>query len=198
MTNKKDKNTTDEIQVENQMDENGAKQEAAKTADTKDSKKKKKKSKITKEDELKELQYKHAELNDKYLRLFSEFDNFRKRTNKEKIDLINTASESVIESLLPVLDDFDRARKAYQDQNVDEETVHGIELIQNKLFKTLEQKGLEPMDSLGKPFDTDYHDAITQTPAPSEDLKGKVFDVVEKGYLLNGKIIRHAKVIVAV
>ena len=198
MTNKKDKNITDEMPEENPVNVQGEDQQAQNAADNEDSKKKKKKSKLTEAEELKELQYQYAELNDKYLRLFSEFDNFRKRTNKEKVELISTASESVIESLLPVLDDFNRARKAFQDHNVDEQTLHGLELIQNKLFKTLEQKGLEPMDSLGKPFDTDFHDAITQIPAPSEDLKGKVFDVAEKGYLLNGKIIRHAKVIVAV
>ena len=195
MTKKTDKYTKEEVKDINEEIVDDKEQEAE---DDKPSKKKKKKTKLTKDEELKELTYQYAELNDKYLRLFSEFDNYRKRTNKEKIELINTASEGVIEAVLPVLDDFDRALKAFKDQNVDEEAVHGVELIYNKFFNTLKLKGLEPMDSLGKTFDTDYHDAITQTPAESDEMKGKVFDVIEKGYLLNGKIIRHAKVVVSV
>ena len=195
MTKKTDKYTKEEVKDINEEIVDDKEQEAE---DDKPSKKKKKKTKLTKDEELKELTYQYAELNDKYLRLFSEFDNYRKRTNKEKIELINTASEGVIEAVLPVLDDFDRALKAFKDQNVDEEAVHGVELIYNKFFNTLKLKGLEPMDSLGKTFDTDYHDAITQTPAETDGMKGKVFDVIEKGYLLNGKIIRHAKVVVSV
>ena len=156
----------------------------------------KQKVKLSKSEQITELQYQLAELNDKYLRLFSDFDNYRKRSSKDKIDLINTASKEVIEGLLPVLDDFDRGLHAFREQKVAEDTVHGVELIQSKLFNYLKTKGLEPMDSKGKDFDTDYHDAITQIPAPSDDLKGKVVDVVEKGYLLNGTIIRHAKVVV--
>lgn len=165
-------------------------------SEKKQEKKPKKKVKLSKSEQIKELQYEKAELNDKYLRLFSEFDNFRKRINKEKIDLIKTASKDVIEGLLPVLDDFDRALQHLKEQGVDEEIVQGIELIYNKLFNNLKAKGLEPMDSKGKDFDTDFHDAITQIPAPTDDLRGKVVDVVEKGYLLNGSIIRHAKVVV--
>ena len=156
----------------------------------------KKKVKLSKSEQITELQYQLAELNDKYLRLFSDFDNYRKRTNKDKLDLIKTSSKEVIEGLLPVLDDFDRGLEALRDHQVDEDVVHGIELIQRRLFNYLKTKGLEPMDSKGKEFDTDYHDAITQTPAPSKNLKGKVVDVIEKGYLLNGTIIRHAKVVV--
>ena len=155
-----------------------------------------KKHKKTKSEEIAELKEQLAELNDKYLRLFSDFDNFRKRSNAEKLELIKTASREVIEGLLPVLDDFDRALQHLKEQEADEQTIEGVELIYNKLFNYLKQKGLEPMDSKGKEFDTDYHDAITQIPAPSEDLKGKVVDVIQKGYLLNGNIIRHAKVVV--
>ena len=198
MTKKTDKYTREEVKDINEEIVDDKEQEAEPAEDDKPSKKKKKKTKLTKDEELKELTYQYAELNDKYLRLFSEFDNYRKRTNKEKIELINTASEGVIEAVLPVLDDFDRALKAFKDQNVDEEAVHGVELIYNKFFNTLKLKGLEPMDSQGKSFDTDYHDAITQTPAESDEMKGKVFDVIEKGYLLKGKIIRHAKVVVSV
>jgi molecular chaperone GrpE len=156
----------------------------------------KKKKKQTKDEIIEELKIQNAELNDKFLRLFSDFDNYRKRTNTEKLELIKTASRSVIEGLLPVVDDFDRALEAFKEQKTNEETIQGIELISNKLNNFLNQKGLEPMDSMGKDFDTDYHEAITQIPAPSDDLKGKVVDVIQKGYLLNGTIIRHAKVVV--
>ncbi len=155
-----------------------------------------KKHKKTKADEIAELKGQLVEMNDKYLRLFSDFDNYRKRTNAEKLELIKTASKEVIEGLLPVLDDFDRALQNLNERGADDETIKGIELIYNKLFAYLKQQGLEPMDSKGNEFNTDFHDAITQIPAPTKDMKGKVIDVVQKGYLLNGSIIRHAKVIV--
>jgi len=155
-----------------------------------------KKHKKTKSEEIAGLKVQLAELNDKYLRLFSDFDNYRKRTNAEKLELIKTASKEVIEGLLPVLDDFERALQNLNERRADDETIKGIELIYNKLFIFLKQKGLEPMESKGTEFNTDFHDAITQIPAPSKDMKGKVVDVVQKGYLLNGSIIRHAKVIV--
>ena len=157
---------------------------------------KKSKKKLSKTEQIQELQYQLAELNDKYLRLFSEFDNYRKRMNKQMGEVIKTASKQLIEDLLPVLDDFDRSIQALKEHNSSTEALEGVELIYNKFFNILKSKGLEPMDSKGKDFDTDYHDAITQTPAPKEELKGKVVDVVEKGYLLNGTIIRHAKVVV--
>lgn len=185
----------DSVQEEVSSEESNGKNEPA---DDKKEEAPKKKVKLSKSEQIKELQYEKAEQNDKYLRLFSEFDNFRKRMNKEKIDIIKTASKEVIEGLLPVLDDFDRALQHLKDQNADEETIHGVELIYNKLLNNLKSKGLEPMDSKGKEFDTDFHDAITQIPAPTDDLKGKVVDVAEKGYLLNGTIIRHAKVVVGV
>ena len=137
-----------------------------------------------------------AELNDRYLRLYSEFDNYKRRTSKERLELFKTAGEDIILSLLPVLDDFDRAIKAAEDSEEEKELKTGIELIKNKLLVTLEQKGLEPMDSMGKPFDTDNHEAITKIPAPKKKLKGKVVDIIEKGFFLNGKVIRHAKVVV--
>jgi len=159
-------------------------------------KEKQNKHRKTKTEEISELKEQVNELNDKYLRLFSDFDNYRKRTNIEKLELIKTASKKVIEGLLPVLDDFDRALQHVQDQEFDEESVKGFELIYNKLLQFLKQQGLEPMDSQGKEFNTDYHDAITQIPAPNKNMKGKVVDVIQKGYLLNGIIIRHAKVVV--
>lgn len=156
----------------------------------------KKSRKLKAEKKLEELTEEHKELNDKYLRLYSEFDNYRKRTNKERLDILKSASGEVISDLLPVIDDFDRALKAMEDHGIDEETKKGVELIHNKFLGILTQKGLEPMNSIGKDFDTDYHEAITNIPAPSEDMVGKVIDVIEKGYLLNGKIIRFAKVVV--
>lgn len=146
-------------------------------------------------DQIQELGQKLEEMNDKFLRLFSEFDNFRKRTQKEKLELFKTASEDVITALLPVLDDFERAMKSIEDNSIDEDYKEGIDLIYNKLKNTLSQKGLEPMEVMGAEFDTDFHEAITNIPAPP-DMKGKVVDVIEKGYLLNDKVIRFAKVVV--
>ncbi len=147
-------------------------------------------------DKVDELEVNLAELNDKYLRLFSEFDNYRKRTNKERLDLLNTASEGVISDLLPVIDDFERGIKALKENNALESSVEGMTLIYNKLFGILTKKGLKPMKSIGETFDTDFHEAITNIPAPSKDLKGKVVDEIEKGYLLNGKVIRFARVVI--
>jgi molecular chaperone GrpE len=137
-----------------------------------------------------------AELNDKYLRLYSEFDNFRKRTARERIELSKTAGEDIFKSLLPVMDDFERAIKAITEDSKAESVKEGISLIYNKLKKTLNQKGLEEMNAKGETFDSEIHEALTNMDAPSPDLKGKVIEEVEKGYLLNGKVIRHAKVVV--
>ncbi|MCD4746832.1 MAG: nucleotide exchange factor GrpE [Bacteroidales bacterium] len=144
----------------------------------------------------KELQEKIDELNDKYLRLFSEFDNYRKRTIKEKIDLIKTASSEVITDLLPVLDDFERAKKSLNDSNDCKAIIEGIDLIYNKFNSILEKKGLKQMETIGKEFDTDFHEAITYIPAPEKNMKGKIVDEIEKGYLLNDKVIRFAKVVI--
>jgi molecular chaperone GrpE len=137
-----------------------------------------------------------GELKDKYIRLYSEFENFRRRTSKEKIDMIKAANEDVIVSLLSVVDDFERAQKAFLNIEGNDSLKEGINLIHHKLYKTLESKGLKPMDAMGKEFNSDLHEAITQSPAPSEDLKGKIIDVLEKGYYLNDKVIRHAKVVI--
>ena len=158
-----------------------------------------KKSKSTKKTaatkKVNELNEKNNELNDKYLRLYSEFDNYRKRTIKEKIDLQKSASQDLIADLLPVIDDFERALQAFEEHKADEETIKGIELIYNKLFNLLVQKGLEPMNSMGTEFNTDYHEAITNIQV-DDDMKGKVVDVIQKGYLLNDKVLRFAKVVV--
>jgi len=149
---------------------------------------------LTKEEQL---ENEVAELKDKQLRMFAEFENFKKRTSKERIDLFRNAGIEFFEAMLPVLDDFDRAVK-HQQEITDIEEVHkGINLIHSKLLSILNQKGLKAMDSsIGLKFDTDLHEAITQIPAPSNDLKGKVVDETEKGYLLNEKVIRYAKVVV--
>lgn len=143
-----------------------------------------------------ELQGKLDEINDKYIRLYSEFDNFRKRTLREKIDLTKTASQEMIYDLLPVLDDFDRALKHLEITDNIEAIREGEKLIFAKLKTILEQKGLQEIKSVGEPFNTDLHDAITNIPSPSEELKGKIIEETQKGYLLNGKVIRYAKVVV--
>ncbi|MFT7613644.1 MAG: molecular chaperone GrpE [Parvicellaceae bacterium] len=142
----------------------------------------------------KELEYK--QLHEKFVRLYSEFDNFRKRTAKEKIDITKTASENVLRDLLPVLDDFERAIANNGNVEDPEALKEGFGLIHSKLFKNLEVKGLKRMESQGETFDVDKHEALTNIPAPSDDMKGKVVDVVEKGYLLNDKVVRFAKVVV--
>jgi len=157
--------------------------------------------KPSKEEKLKEqlekVEAEKMELNDKFLRLFSEFDNYKKRTNKEKLDLIATASERVIIGLLPIIDDFERAIQ--YNQNVEEiATVkEGFELIYNKMSALLKRFEIEEIPAMGEVFNTDFHEAITHFPAPSEEMKGKVMDVTEKGYKIKDKVIRFSKVIVA-
>ncbi len=138
-----------------------------------------------------------SELNDKYLRLYSEFDNYRKRTLKEKIDLNKYASADIITKLLPVLDDFERAIRAFDEtSNAGQSLKEGVVLIFNKFLSILNQQGLEQMRTAGETFDTDFHEAITNIPAATPGQKGKIVDEVEKGYMLNGKVIRYAKVVV--
>jgi molecular chaperone GrpE len=142
------------------------------------------------------LKQENAALNDKYLRLFAEFDNYKRRTQKERVELLQTAGKDVIVSLLPILDDFDRANKAAENA-VDVAAIkEGVQLVHNKLKNLLVQKGLKDIESINTPFNTDLHEAITKIPAPNEDMKGKVIDELEKGYTLNEKVIRFAKVVV--
>lgn len=145
------------------------------------------------EDKLKE---ELAQANDKYLRLYAEFDNFRRRTIKERAEARETEGKELLVALLPVLDDFERAQRSME-KAVDVAPVkEGVTLIQNKLKNILGQKGLKEMESIGAPFDADLHEAITNIPAPTDDLKGKVVDEMEKGYYLKDRVIRFAKVIV--
>lgn len=144
---------------------------------------------------LEETKAKLAELNDTYLRLYSEFDNFRKRTAKEKLELSATASAAVMKDLLPVLDDFERAIQNME-KNGNEADLQGVTLIYNKFKSTLQKKGLEEIVALDCDFNTDEHEALTMIPAPDESKKGKVIDVIQKGYKLNGTVIRFARVVV--
>jgi len=198
MTKAKD-NIQDDVQVEqktdNTVDQNDKK------ADKKSKKNKKSKAKKeTKEQklqrELDELKEKHTQLNDDYLRLFSEFDNFRKRKNKEMADLYVTAAEKIVLAILPTIDDFERALQHIGDSKEAQAHREGLELIYNKFLNILKQNQVQEIDAKGKEFNTDFHEAITRFPAPSEDMKGKVVDVTEKGYTMGDKVIRYAKVVV--
>ena len=145
------------------------------------------------EEPLKKVQDELAEARDKYLRLYAEFENHRRRTAREKLEMIQAANEQLIKSLLPVMDDFERAEKTFKDKN--DKDSEGFFLIQNKLKKILEQFGVQAMAVEGD-FNPDLHEAITQLPAPEGKLKGKILEVVEKGYLLNDKVVRCAKVVI--
>ena len=147
-------------------------------------------------DPLAEAQEQVAALNDKYLRLAAEFDNFRKRTIKEKADLILTGGEKVLSALLPVLDDLERARDNMQKASDVESLREGVEMIIGKLDKTLAAQGLKRMEPIGTLFDTDFHEAIAMVPVPEDEQKGHVIDCVQTGYLLGEKVVRHAKVVV--
>jgi molecular chaperone GrpE len=147
-------------------------------------------------DAVEKLQQELEEQKDKYLRLFAEFDNYKRRSSKERIELIQTAGKDVIVDMLDVLDDCDRAEKQLQTSNDIKQIKEGVQLIFNKFRSKLQSKGLKAMESLHKDFDVEKHEAITEIPAPSEALKGKVLDEVQKGYYLNDKLIRFAKVVV--
>ena len=146
---------------------------------------------------LAEAQQMVNEERDKYLRLAAEFDNYRKRTLKEKAELIKNGGEKTLTAILPVLDDFERALKNMEASEETKAMKEGVELIFSKFQKILGQEGLQKIDTDGKDFDVDFHEAIALIPAPSEDLKGKILDCVQTGYMLNEKVIRHAKVAVA-
>ena len=143
-----------------------------------------------------QLQSELAQEKDKFLRLFAEFENYKRRTSKERIELFSTASQDVIQALLPVLDDFDRAMVELS-KHEESELSKGVELIKNKLNNTLQQKGLSLIEvNKGDDFNADNHEAVTQIPAPTDDLKGKIIDVIEQGYKLGEKVIRFPKVVI--
>ena len=152
--------------------------------------------KLVLEAKISELEAANREMNDRYLRLSAEFDNYRKRTLRERMEMTKTAAESVMLSILPVIDDFERAMHSIEMGMDFEATKEGILLIYNKFKDFNKQNGISEIDAIGKAFDTDLHEALTKIPAPSEDLKGKIVDVIQKGYYLNDKVIRFAKVVV--
>jgi molecular chaperone GrpE len=151
---------------------------------------------VANEEEIEKLKAEVQDLKEKYLRQVAEFDNFRKRTAKERLELVQTAGKDVIASLLDVVDDYDRAEKQLQANGDLNGFKEGVQLVFAKLKNTLQARGLKPMQTIGTDFNPDLHEAITEIPAPTEDLKGKVVDEVVKGYYLNDKIIRFAKVVV--
>ncbi len=184
-------NTENKAQVEDQQEqvENANAEGNAESTENTDAKGENTKEEVSHEQLLKEEK-------DKFLRLFAEFENYKKRTSKERIELFKTANQELMSVLLPILDDFDRGLAEIK-KSADEELLKGMELINNKLVSVLTSKGLSPVEvEAGHDFDAEIHDAITQIPAPSEDLKGKIIDVVEKGYKLGEKVIRHPKVVV--
>lgn len=166
----------------------------------KSSSKKEEKKVKTEELEAKIAQLEETVAKDKddYLRLMAEFDNFRRRTSQEKLELVSTASRETIKGLLPVLDDCERALKVLLESNDSDAAKEGTELIYSKLMGYLKTKGLAVIEALGQPFDTDLHEAVAQFPVQEDENKGKVFDVVQTGYTLNGKVIRFAKVVVGI
>lgn len=147
------------------------------------------------QEKLQEMGEKFAEMNDKYVRLYSEYENYRKRTNTEKADLIINGCKDTVKAILPVVDDMERALQAMPEG---ESAKEGVQLIYNKLMNILSQKGVKPIEAKGQKFDENLHEAVTQFPAADESQKGMVVDVVEKGYYLNDKVLRYAKVVVAI
>lgn len=146
--------------------------------------------------ELDEAKIEILELQDNYRRLFADFDNYKKRVTKERFELMNQAGKDMIQVLLPVLDDFDRAKIEANKVDSEEQFSEGVELVYHKINQVLSQKGLTPMETTGEVFDPEFHEAVAEIPAPTEELKGKIIDTLEKGYLLKDKIIRFAKVVV--
>jgi len=193
-------------QTEKQESSQGEKQEEQKESEQKtegkeDKKSKGKKKSGEKDKEKKEKKEKTdaeklAELNDKYLRLTAEYDNYRRRTLREKMELSKSAGEEILQSMLPVVDDFDRALESIDESQDIEAVKEGIHLIYNKFKDVLGEKGVKEIEAKEQEFDTDKHEAVSKIPAPSEDMKGKVVDVVQKGYYLNDKVLRFSKVVV--
>lgn len=191
-TNETTKDTTEETPVEDTSEETVSEKELD-TPEEEPVKEpvKKEESKLS---ETERLQKELGEMKDKYLRIYAEFDNYRKRTSKERQNIIKLAAKDSLGALLPAVDDFSRAIRLASDS--EEKIPEGVILIYNKLFKALEQQGIKEMETNGQDFDPELHEALTKIPAPSEELKGKVIDTIEKGYYLNDKIIRYAKVVI--
>jgi molecular chaperone GrpE len=182
-------------QLENESPDLTASQEES-AQSKKESKKDKAHKKNKTEEQLEKTTSELLELKDKHIRLQAEFDNYRKRTLKERMELLKTAGESLLVSILPVIDDFDRAIQTLDSVEEQNHVKDGVRLIYNKFQDFLKQNGVREIEAKEQNFDTDLHEAITKIPAPSEDLKGKVVDVVQKGYYLNDKVIRFSKVVI--
>ena len=181
------------------MSENTQKKCASKKETKKDKKAEEMEVKMQEmEKKVAELEEKAAKDKDDYIRLMAEFDNFRRRTSQEKLELVSMASTDTIKGLLPVLDDCERALNVLKESSDSEAAKEGTELIYHKLMSYLQSKGLAVIEAAGQPFDTDLHEAVAQFPVQEEEQKGKVFDVVQTGYTLNGKVIRFAKVVVGI
>ena len=186
------------VEEEAVMQEEAPKQEEKKGFLKKDKKDKSKEQIAALEKKVEELEAKAAKDKDDYIRLMAEFDNYRRRTAQEKLEIVSMASVETIKGLLPVLDDCERALQVLKDSDDSDAAKEGTELIYNKLMTYLKSKGLAVIEALGQPFDTDVHEAVAQFPVQEEEKKGKVFDVVQTGYTLNGKVIRFAKVVVGI
>lgn len=186
------------VEEEAIMQEEAPKQEEKKGFLKKDKKDKCKEQITALEKKVEEMEAKAAKDKDDYIRLMAEFDNYRRRTAQEKLEIVSMASVETIKGLLPVLDDCERALQVLKDSDDSDAAKEGTELIYNKLMTYLKSKGLAVIEALGQPFDTDVHEAVAQFPVQEEEKKGKVFDVVQTGYTLNGKVIRFAKVVVGI
>lgn len=186
------------VEEEAAIQEEAPKQEEKKGFLKKDKKDKSKEQIAALEKKVEEMEAKAAKDKDDYIRLMAEFDNYRRRTAQEKLEIVSMASVETIKGLLPVLDDCERALQVLKDSDDSDAAKEGTELIYNKLMAYLKGKGLAVIEALGQPFDTDVHEAVAQFPVQEEEKKGKVFDVVQTGYTLNGKVIRFAKVVVGI
>nr|WP_320118263.1 nucleotide exchange factor GrpE [uncultured Marinifilum sp.] len=199
MTKDKSKSKQEKLEekdLETTVDQTVEEQELKEEPKAEKKKEKKKSAKEKKADELEELGQKLQEINDKYMRLSAEFDNYRKRTLKEKMELTKSAGEKILVNVLPVMDNFERALQSMDDAKDIEALKEGVQLIYSNFKDFISQNGVKEIEAVNQEFDTDIHEAITKIPAPSEDLKGKVVDCVEKGYTLNEKVIRFSKVVV--
>lgn len=186
--------TTDKAQQADQAEEQEANQSNQEATDT--SSEQEEQEAEEQKDPLQQKQEEYQELYDKHLRLYSEFENFRRRSRKETADAKEKGRSDMVLAVLPVIDDFERALSSINESTESKDVYEGVELIYNKFKNILSEQGLQEMQPVGETFDPDYHEAMTKMQAPSEDQKGKVIDVVEKGYMLNDRIVRHAKVVV--
>ncbi|WP_372753537.1 nucleotide exchange factor GrpE [Labilibaculum sp.] len=194
---KKEKLEEKDIEAtENQKVEESHEKENSKAEEKQESKKNKKSAKESKADELEELGLKLQDISDKYVRLSAEFDNYRKRTLKEKMELTKSAGEKILVNILPVMDNFERALQSIDSTKDIDAIKEGVHLIYSNFKDFVAQNGVKEIEAVDQLFDTDIHEAITKIPAPTEEQKGKVVDCVEKGYFLNDKVIRFAKVVV--